>query len=182
MTLGEAVRGRRTIRDFADRELDREELFELMQTAAWAPNHGAREPWLFDVFTGEGRGVLTGAVEAAFAGKPESLAQIRRNFQNVQVFIVVSMKQDPRQKQWEEDFAAAAAYIQTFQLLAWERGIGVVWKSCGTIYEPWFYEKLGINDGRKITAVLYCGYPETVPPAKERTGIMRKIRLVDSGD
>ena len=40
--------------------------------------------------------------------------------------------------------------MQNFQLLAWERGLGCVWKSGGLNYNPLFIEGIGLTRGQRI--------------------------------
>jgi ribosomal protein L14 len=55
----------------------------------------------------------------------------------IPIHIVVVMDEDPRQKQWDGDFATAVV-IQNFQLLAWKDGLGVVWKTNNYSCHPSF--------------------------------------------
>jgi len=45
----EALRGRRTCRDYQDREVPRRVTDDMLDVARWAPNHRKTEPWRFFV-------------------------------------------------------------------------------------------------------------------------------------
>lgn len=102
---------------------------------------------------------------------------MQQYFGQVSAFLIVIMKEDPRQKQWEENFGAVSALIQNFQLLAWERDLGVVWKTNPHIYDPKVRQTLGVEPGEKIAGFLYMGFfePDKVPIARPRTPVEQKF-------
>ena len=53
--------------------------------------------------------------------------------------------------------------MQNFQLLAWERGLGCVWKSGGLNYNPLFIEGIGLTRGQRIVGILHIGYFDKAP-------------------
>jgi len=173
--LAELIQSRRSIKQFNTDPVSVELLTELLNIAAWAPNHGLREPWRIILFTGEGKRVLANAiVEASKKGDPEALALIP-------AFLLIAVKQDPRQKEREEDYAAACTFIQNFQLASWERGLGAAWKTGAYIFNPQFLDTVGVNAGEKLVGVLQVGYPLTTPEARSRTTIEQKLTIIDQG-
>jgi nitroreductase len=180
MGITQVIRERRTIRNFSNKFVDRKDIIEILTDSTWAPNHGFREPWHFMLFIDEGKKAFLNALLKTYEKKKEKLDGSKiEYFKNVPAYLVVLMKEDPRQKQWEEDFAAVSALIQNFQLLAWERGLGVVWKTNNYIYEPEFLQSIGVKPGEKIVGVLYIGYPKEIPNSKPRTPIEKKLIIVD---
>ena len=51
MELMEAIRTRRSVRRYQDREVPRKLLEELMEAACWAPSADNLQPWYFVVLT-----------------------------------------------------------------------------------------------------------------------------------
>src|SRR5699024_1923711 len=106
---------------------------ELLEVAIWAPTHGMRQPWRF-IFVGEDQ-------KADFANKvaasyPEERQENREAFMNEpNAFLVVIMEESKNIKQWDENYSATSSMIQNFWLLAWEKQLGVVWKTNPHIYE-----------------------------------------------
>lgn len=47
MSVAKTIRDRRSIRTFNRTPVSRELVFQLLNDAVWAPNHGLREPWRF---------------------------------------------------------------------------------------------------------------------------------------
>ncbi|MFX4631772.1 nitroreductase family protein, partial [Acinetobacter baumannii] len=84
-------------------------------------------PWRFLFVPSEKKEAF---VEKLITVYPAETHPARREMYNQPAaYLIVIMPEDPRQKQWEEDFSAVCALIQNFQLLAWERNLGVVWKT-----------------------------------------------------
>ncbi|MDO3408955.1 nitroreductase [Saccharibacillus sp. CPCC 101409] len=184
LTLSEIVRGRRTIQEFNGEPIDSELLLELLGDAVWAPFHSKKEPWRFILFTGEGRRVFAEAVIAcrppAFAEKYG--AQMREAYcRQIPVHLVVVMKNMLPPKAWEEALAATAALIQNIQLLAWEKGIGCVWKTSPFNDDETFRAAVGVESGEKAAATLHLGCfdPADRPEAKPRTPVRELLTWID---
>lgn len=180
-TAAELIEARRTIRVFRDDPVPDELLLQLLNVAVWAPNHGLREPWRFILFKDEGRRIFTDAVIGSFTPEEKlKYASARTDYyMGIPVHLVVILKEDPRQKQWEEDFAAVCCLIQNFQLAAWEKGIGVVWKTNPYIYNPGFRAAIGVRPGEKVIGALHVGYPDIIPPARPRTAAEKLLTVID---
>ena len=169
--IADVIRARRTVRQFLERPIAHDLLLELMDVANWAPNHGLREPWRFVLYRGAARGELAEAVVAAMSpdDRVKYGEQRRAYLLGIPAHLIVIMQEDSRQKQWDENFAAVSAWIQTFQLAAWDEGIGVVWKTNPYMYDPSFRTAVGAAGGEKIVGVLHVGYPAAVPEPRPRT-------------
>ncbi|WP_416148815.1 nitroreductase [Salipaludibacillus sp. HK11] len=179
-SIAKTIRERRTIREFKSDPVSVEAITDILNDAVWAPNHGFREPWRFILFQGEAKEQFIEAVsEASTAEQIKKWGEMKAQYyRNVPIHLVVVMKEDPRQKQWEEDFSATSALIQNFQLLAWEKNIGVVWKTNGYNFDPRFHKAIGIEPGEKIVGTLHVGYFDKKPKAKPRTDIEKKLTIV----
>jgi nitroreductase len=179
-SIEKVIKERRTIKRFKSTPIALETIEELLTLATYAPNHKLREPWHFHVFLDEGKNKLIQGWKAAKESgkfprpmKEEKLAQLKE----VPVFIVVTMPVDPRHQVFEEDFAAVSASIQNFMLAAWEKEIGVLWNTEGSISDPIFRDAVGVTPGEKVVAILQVGYPEMIPNLRERTPIAEKMTV-----
>jgi len=139
MELRDAIINRRTIRRFTDKPVCKDLLIDLLSDAAWAPNHGHREPWEFLIFDETAQDILTNHVIGSLRPPPseEGLKMFKERLSKNPCSIVITMPNTPNHKISEEDFSAVSAFIQNFQLLAWEKQIGVVWKTDPYIYMRW---------------------------------------------
>ncbi|WP_373231316.1 nitroreductase [Cohnella sp.] len=172
--IASTIRERRTIRDLNGEPMSLETVNELLGDAVWAPFHSAKEPWRFILFMGEGRITFAEAVLQTYS--KEELDQwgerMRQYYVHLaQAHLVVVIEADPLQKQFEDAFSAAAALIQNLQLLAWERKIGVVWKTNYYNWDPKFLQVAGVKPGERVVGTLHLGYfdEDKVPRPKKRT-------------
>jgi nitroreductase len=62
MELAEAIRGRRSVRKYQEREVPTEEILKALELACWAPNGGNFQPWKF--FVVKNRGIIDRMAEA----------------------------------------------------------------------------------------------------------------------
>ncbi|WP_082795360.1 nitroreductase [Alkalihalobacillus trypoxylicola] len=180
-SISDIIRERRSIRDFKPDPIDKDVIVSLLNDAVYAPNHGKREPWRFILFEGEGKKTFAEAVIDTYSPeqREKKATDMAAYYQNIPYHLIVVMPEDPRQKKWEEDICATSALIQNFQLLAWEKEIGVCWKTNLYSLEPSFREKVGVEPGEKIVGVLHIGYFEKIPKAKKRTLVEEKLVTIN---
>ncbi|MCM3761786.1 nitroreductase [Alkalihalobacillus oceani] len=176
--LAKLIRERRSIKNgYTDQAVLTELVKELLRDAVWAPNHGLREPWRFIYVPTEEKEEFVEKLVKTF---PAEMQENRRAyFSSPAAFLIVIMEEDPRQKQWDENFGAIGALIQNFQLLAWERQLGVVWKTNPHIYDPKVRQLLGVQPGEKIAGFLHLGYFDEIPKARARTTIEEKLTVYE---
>ncbi|MFB5761427.1 hypothetical protein [Paenibacillus medicaginis] len=122
-------------------------VLELLNHAVWAPNHRLREPWRF---------IFVPRVEAE---KMELLSH------EAGAHLIIASQNDSDPYKQNENTAAVFCLVQNFQLLAYERGMGV-----NVIFREWMYDsvacrKLGVTGKEKITAVLELGFGVEPPGA-----------------
>lgn len=180
--MAELIQARRTVRLFKPDPVPRERIVELLNISVWAPTHGNRQPWRFILYQDKGRDAFAQAVMATFTAEDHKKYGSDRYdyYLNIPVHLVIVMKEDPRHKQWEEDYAAVCCLIQNFQLAAWEQGLGVVWKTNGYMHDPKFRAAAGVQPGEKIVGVLHAGYPETVPPVRPRMAAEELLTVIEA--
>ena len=105
MQVDEAIRSRRTLKEFTDEPVAPELVRELLELAVLAPNHHETEPWRFWVV---GRETLNALTEAT--GDKKLLRS--------HTAIVVGVKRDSDAQTAEEDYAAVSCAIQNIMLAA----------------------------------------------------------------
>lgn len=132
-----------------------------------------REPWRF-IFVGPDR--LPEFAKQVAATYPEERQKNREAYLNEPNAILVAvMEEEEIPKKWDENFGAISALIQNFWLLAWERKLGVVWKTNPHIYDEQVKKILHVKENEKIVGFLHLGYFDEIPEAKERTPIKEKF-------
>lgn len=180
-SMAELIKDRRSVRVFKKDPIPRELIVELLNIAVWAPNHGNRQPWRFILCVDEGRSGFADAMVATYSTEDKARYGATRHeyLSTIPAHLVIIQKEDPRHKQWEEDYAAVCCLIQNFQLAAWEKGLGVVWKTNNYLNDPGFRAAIGIQPGEKIVGILHVGYAEAVPPVRPRIAAEELLTILD---
>lgn len=184
--LARIIKERRSVHQFDSREVEPDLVRELLDTSVWAPNHRLTQPWRFVLVHGAGRERLANIArgniekrESDPAKREEMGRKFYERFMNVPVFLVVVQKENPNMAVREDDFAAMSCLIQNFSLLAWERGLGLVWESYPLLAQSEFRETLGIVAGERAIASLHIGYPAKVPPAQPRIPAAELLTVIN---
>ncbi|MBP1968488.1 nitroreductase [Virgibacillus natechei] len=172
--LAKIIRERRAVKKgYNNKAVTEETVKELLDDAIWAPTHGMREPWRF-IFVGPDQ--LGSFAKKVAATYPEERQQNREDYLNEpNAILVVIMEEPETQKTWDENFGATAAMIQNFWLLAWEKQLGVVWKTNPHIYDPNVKEILNVGENEKIAAFVHLGYFDDMPIKKPRIQATEKF-------
>ncbi|WP_249871415.1 nitroreductase family protein [Oceanobacillus saliphilus] len=174
--LARVIRERRSIKKgYNNQEVTEEKVLELLEDAIWAPNHGMRQPWRFIFVGAEQKASFAKKVAATY---PLEKQKNREDYLNEPSAILVVIMEEPDiSKQWEENYGATSSLIQNFWLLAWEKRLGVVWKTNPHIYDPKVKELLEVGEKEKIIGFLHLGYFDEQPEVKERISAKDKFTL-----
>ncbi|RLL42051.1 nitroreductase [Oceanobacillus piezotolerans] len=174
--LTKVIKERRAIKKgYTDKEVKEETVRELLEPAIWAPTHGIRQPWRF-IFVGQDR--LPDFAKKVASTYPEGRRENRENYLNEpNAILVVLMEESEIPKQWEENYGATAAMIQNFWLLAWEKDLGVVWKTNPHIYDQKVKEIIQAGENEKIVGFIHLGYFDEVPAKKDRISVQDKFTV-----
>ena len=178
MELFEALRQRRTIKDFKPDAVPAALLERALATGLWAQNHKLTEPWRFTLLGPETHRRLAERFaqgQAASVGEadPARREQIRREaaakILSKPCLVAVSQSLGGSPAQRREDYGAIACAVQNIQLAAWAEGLGMQWSSGKIIALPETYEVLAIDPAREeIVGLLFFGFPASVPAAQAR--------------
>lgn len=173
LSVREAVIQRRSIKKFNGQPVDRDDLLKIIDDAAWAPNHGNREPWRLVVASGDELEKLLELLRDLAIPKwqelsSETLKVQMQKFSLAGGYAFMIVPEDPRQKERLEDYAAASCFLQNMQLLAWDKGIGSCWKTPGFLDAPKFREALNVAPGERVISMLQVGYFDELPKGKNR--------------
>jgi nitroreductase len=167
MDVETAIRTRRTHKAFGPEAVPREQLEELFDLAAWAPNHHLTVPWRFRVV---GPGALTRLKSAA---GPEGAAKLDRCPTLVVVSSVVA--EDPVQA--EEDLHATAVASYIVLLGAHARGLAGYWRSPGLLRGEEGRAAVGLPAEERFVGLLHLGRPRQERPVPERPATSTTIFL-----
>jgi nitroreductase len=158
----EAIKGRRSIRDFTEQSVSEEEVKTLIDAARHAPSAGNIQPWKFIIVR-----------------KPEvkhtlAVAALNQFFiEEAPVVIVVCANEEMSRIGYGSRGASlyclqdTAAAIQNILLTAHTMGLGTCW--VGAFREDEVKEALDAPDGVRPVAIIPVGYSTTKPSQRPRS-------------
>jgi nitroreductase len=177
MNVIEAIRGRRAVRKFLPKPIERSVVTAIVEAAAQAPSAMNVQPWFFVVV--EGADVLrrwsTSAKQHLLitmsAGSPiarfrDQLADPGMNiFHDAPTLIVICARDNSSQA--AEDCCLAA---ENLMLAAHDRGLGTCWIG---LARPWFntaegHEAINLPQGAVAVAPIVIGAPREAPAPTQR--------------
>jgi nitroreductase len=164
--LEQAIRRRRTHKQYGSQPVDEATVRELVDLARSAPNHHLTQPWRFRILGPETRGAL----EAA-AGEKEAV-KLRRAPTLVLATAVLSG--DPHTDR--EDLLATGCAVYVVLLGATARGLASYWRTPAALESPEAREILALEPSETVIALIHLGPKVTEPPEKERTAVSEVLR------
>ncbi|MEM2942319.1 MAG: nitroreductase family protein [Candidatus Bathyarchaeia archaeon] len=163
-----AIRDRRSIRSFLEREVAESDVKMILECGTMAPSAGNLQPWEFIVVRDQRR---KEALARAAYGQ-EFVAE-------APVVIVVLANQERSASVYGrrglELYAIqdTAAAIQNMLLAAWGMGYGTCW--VGAFDEDLVSDIVRTGPGIKPVALIPVGYPRHMPAAKRRRNLSEVI-------
>jgi nitroreductase len=156
--VADAIRSRRTHKQYGSEPVDEQILRELLDLARYAPNHHLTQPWRFRIL-----GPQTRTRIDEVAGEKEAV-KLRRA--PTLVLATADLSGDPQTD--EEDLHATAAAVYAVLLAATGRGLASYWRTPACFGEPAVREALGLGERERVVALIHLGPRISEPPVKER--------------
>jgi nitroreductase len=153
-----AIRSRRTHKQYGVQPVDEAVIRELVDLARYAPNHKLTQPWRFRVL-----GPATRAAVEKVCGEKEAI-KLRRAPTLVLATAVLSG--DPHTDR--EDRLATACAVYAVLLGATDRGLASYWRTPAALEEPDARAVLGLTNDEEVIALIHLGPAVAEPPEKER--------------
>jgi nitroreductase len=175
MNVTDAIAQRRSIKKFADRPVSRDEVEQLLQAAALAPNHRLTQPWRFYVLGPQARRAYGAALGDRKARRMEDAEagrmvrdKVAAEHEALPLMIAVAMREDENPEIRQEDYAAVMMGVQNIGLAAVALGLGTHIKTGAIMDDPNARTAAGVPDGERIVAIVNVGEPAEVPSPKQR--------------
>lgn len=183
MTVLEVIKARRSVPKLRPDSVPREMLEQMLEAAVWAPNHRLTEPWRFYVLTGEGKRRFA-EIRRQFRAStfpnpqaPEAVRALDKLYEDTlatPALIAPTVHLPADEEIRDENIAATFMAVQNMMLVAADLGVGTYMRTGSLLHDPAFRALLGLEQDRRILAVVYVGYPADIPqkrrtPASERT-------------
>ncbi|SFX07582.1 Nitroreductase [Thermoactinomyces sp. DSM 45891] len=178
-SIMQIIQERRTIRQFSNQLVEIDTIRDIIDVARWAPHHAKTEPWRLILFHGEQRQQVIHMAKKAYTHLSETaLSAFLSYLQTVPAFLIVVMDQKENRKQWEDDLCATSAFIQNIQLVAWEKQVGVVWRTFGEQITSRMKEHIGVHGDEKIVGFLQMGYFVDIPEVTQRKSVDELLTIM----
>ena len=147
----EAIRKRRSVRQYTGDPIPREDLETIVDAGRLAATGGNRQPWEFIVVT-EQDTIQELKVAAAWMDKAGA---------------IVALVMDPSSRWWVEDGSAA---IENMLLASTALGYGSCWLEGWTLrHEDEFKALLGIPEEKRLLTLIPIGVPVAWPTKEKKS-------------
>lgn len=182
MTIFEALKERRAIRNYTDKPVEREKIERLLQAATFAPNDRLREPWHFYVLQEEAlqryETLAHDYLVERFPTKPNLVESSLKVVQTTPVVIVVTSDiVEGDEDATKDNVFAVSSAIMSMWLIAQEEGLGFVWRTrgVGLVHDEKMHTFIGASDKQQVIGTIFLGYPaEEQLAKKKRTSYVEK--------
>lgn len=142
-----AIYNRRSIRDYTDEAVSKEDLYEIIRAGVWAPSGLNNQPWRFVVIRDK-------EVSGQLAEQTHYGQIVRSAAALIAVYLDETVMYDP-----VKDHQAAGACIQNMLLATEALGLGAVWLGQILKNKKQVNAILELGDHLDLMAVLAIGYP-----------------------
>ena len=167
MTVIEALKNRRAIRNYTTQPIEKEKIEQILQAATYAPNDRMREPWHFYVIQDDAmkryEEMASDYLQERFPTKPNLVESSLKVVQTTPVAIVVTadIVEGDADATADNVFAVCSA-IMSMWLAAEELGLGFVWRTrgVGLVHDSRMHAFIGANESQKVVGTIFIGYPE----------------------
>ena len=172
MTAKECIKGRRSIRKFADTPVSRDVIADIVETASYAPSWKHTQITRYIAVEGELKDKIADECTSAYAKNGEII-------KNAPMLIAVTFIKNrsgferdgsystPKEGGWQMFDAGVAS--EAFCLAAYEQGLGTV--IMGIFDEAKAASLLEVSEERELVALIPIGYPAESPAAPKRKSV-----------
>jgi nitroreductase len=172
VTAKECIKGRRSIRKFADTPVSRDVIADIVETASYAPSWKHTQITRYIAVEGELKDKIADECTSAYAKNGEII-------KNAPMLIAVTFIKNrsgferdgsystPKEGGWQMFDAGVAS--EAFCLAAYEQGLGTV--IMGIFDEAKAASLLEVPEERELVALIPIGYPAESPAAPKRKSV-----------
>jgi len=174
MDLDQAIKGRRSVRDYLDRSVPEELVRQVIEAATFAPSAKNGQQWRFTVLTGNAKKGLTDLFrrELEVVSRRIGREKMGSSFSSCSIMEkapVVIMVWNTGERGWATEIHSVAAAIQNMLLKAYGLGLGTVW--IGDIFYTLDALKRHLGKPWKLMAAVALGWPAHIPDPRPRKSV-----------
>lgn len=174
MDLDKAIRGRRSIRSYLDKNVPEDLIRQIIEAATFAPSAKNGQQWRFTVLTSKAKKELTDLFrrELELVSNRIGRENMGSSFSSCSIMEqapVVIMVWNAGERGWETEVHSVAAAIQNMLLKAYALGLGTVW--IGDIFYTLDALKKHLGKPWKLMAAVALGWPAHTPEPRPRKSV-----------
>jgi nitroreductase len=166
--VANAIRRRRTHKQYGAEPVDEATLRALLDLARYAPNHHVTQPWRFRVLGPETRRRLAEAVGGKEATKLARAPTL--------VLATAVLSGDPRTD--EEDLHATACAVYAVLLGATGLGLASYWRTPAALETDDARALLALGGDERVVGLIHLGPKVSEPPEKDRAPLDDVLTLL----
>ena len=157
------IKQRRSIRNFKEKEIDKETLKEIIQTGKYAPSAMNKQPWHFIIVSNEEK------------KRELSKGLFSRFIKDAPIAIFGCAHKDRIGGSWSRISTAIA--LQNMVIAGWAMGIGSCW--IGDFNEDKVRQLLNIPKNYNVVSIIPFGYPAKIPKPRQKKSL-EKITSINT--
>ena len=171
MELGDAILGRRSIREYYAREVPMDLVKQVLEAATWAPSAKNEQQWRFTVLSGVAKSRFTGSFRRELQkterkiGRP-AMGSAYGSCDIMEQAPVLIIVWNAGTRGWETEIHSVAAAIQNMLLKAFSLGLGSLW--IGDIFYASDAVRAYFGKLWRLMAAVSIGWPANSPLPKTR--------------
>ena len=175
----DAIRSRRSVRNFTDKVVANDQLSAWLEAACWAPNHRLTEPWRFIVleYGGANRREIAEMFRTLSYDTSDQLPEPKRTavadtareeVLSAPALIYAYSLVDDDKEATKENYAATACAVQNLSLAAHADGFAVGWSTGRVTRLAGLASTIGADEAWEMVGGLFIGEPERRPRAQRQ--------------
>lgn len=163
MDILEAIKERRSVRVFKDRDIDEKKIIEIIIAGSYAPSGHNNQPWSFVIVK-----------DKSLKEEISNLTAYKKIVSNANALIIVFLDK-VRSYDRDKDLMAIGACIQNMLLYAHSIDLGTVWLGEILKNKERLRQMFEIQPEKEVMAVIAVGYPLKKPSFPGRLDVQALI-------
>ena len=174
MDLDQAIKGRRSIRSYAKKEVPMQLVRQVIEAGTFAPSAKNGQQWRFTVLGGKPKEDLTTVFRSQLENVSKKIGRenMGSSFSSCAIMEqapIIIMVWNAGERGWETETQSVAAAIQNMLLEAHSLGLGTVW--IGDIFSAIETLTRHLNKPWKLVAAVALGWPASTPEPRPRKSV-----------
>jgi nitroreductase len=174
LDLDQALKGRRSIRSYVEREVPIPLIRQVIEAGTFAPSAKNGQQWRFTVLGGNAKADLTTIFRAQLEIVSQKIGRdnMGSTFSSCAIMEkapIVIMVWNAGERGWETETQSVAAAIQNMLLKAYSLGLGTLW--IGDIFYATESLARHLNKPWRLVAAVALGWPASVPEPRPRKSV-----------